>query len=324
MKFICRSFAIIFTLLYRSIRDTLGSTSSYFMTVAIFFLHATARSAALHVCCTTGTTVLSYDTTTSTISSPTSSKTLPQMMKFGPCSKMVTTLSFVVVAMMMTSCVVPVLGHDADTNDQCPDWAAMGECDKNPAYMLTHCATSCGTIIDAIAAEQQQLEAITSIYDFTLNDLDGNPVSFETYRNQVLIFINVASYCGYTESHYNGLIELYNTIQKHSDYSNKIQILAFPCNQFGQQEPGSAKEIKQFVQEKGVQFQMMEKIDVNGRDAHLLYKYLKYKTNVNTITWNFATYFVVGPDGTTITAHTGVDPMELKPVAFSLLMKEEL
>ena len=68
---------------------------------------------------------------------------------------------------------------------------------------------------------------------------------------------------------------------------------------------------------------MMEKINVNGKDAHLLYKYLKYKTGVDTITWNFATYFVVAPDGTTITAHSGVEPMELKPIAFALL-KEEL
>ena len=68
---------------------------------------------------------------------------------------------------------------------------------------------------------------------------------------------------------------------------------------------------------------MMEKINVNGRDAHLLYKYLKHMTNVDSITWNFATYFVVAPDGATITAHSGVEPMDLKPIAFSLL-KEEL
>jgi glutathione peroxidase len=228
-----------------------------------------------------------------------------------------------VVVVAMTTIISPVLGHAPDTNEQCSHWAEIGECDKNPAYMLPNCASSCGTIIDALHAEKQQLEAITSIYEFTINDIDGTPTAFETYRNQVLIIINVASYCGYTESHYNGLIELYNTIQSNSDYSNKIQILAFPCNQFGQQEPGSANEIKQFVQEKGVQFKMMEKINVNGKDAHLLYKYLKHKTGVDTITWNFATYFVVAPDGTTITAHAGVEPMDLKPIAFSLL-KEEL
>jgi glutathione peroxidase len=231
-----------------------------------------------------------------------------------------------VAVMMIIVSLVPLVvveGHAPDTNEQCSHWASIGECDKNPAYMLPNCATSCGIIIDAIQAEKEQLEAITSIYDFTLNDLQGNPISFEQYKNQVLIIINVASYCGYTESHYNGLIELYKTIQSNSDYSNKIQILAFPCNQFGQQEPGTAKEIQQFVQEKGVQFQMMEKIHVNGNDAHLLYKYLKYKTNVATITWNFATYFVVAPDGMTITAHSGVEPMDLKPIAFSLL-KEEL
>ena len=235
------------------------------------------------------------------------------------------------IAMMVTAMTtitilttpVIVLGHAPDTNDQCDHWASIGECDKNPAYMLPNCATSCGVIIDAMNAVQEQLAAITSIYDFTMNDIDGNEIAFEKYRNQVLIIINVASYCGYTESHYNGLIQLYNTIQSNSDYSDKVQILAFPCNQFGQQEPGSAHEIKQFVKEKGVEFQMMEKINVNGNDAHLLYKYLKYKTNVDSITWNFATYFVVAPDGTSITAHSGVEPMDLKPIAFSLL-KEEL
>jgi glutathione peroxidase-family protein len=240
--------------------------------------------------------------------------------------------SFAIVAVMtalllllMNIIITPMMveGHEPDQNEQCSHWANIGECDKNPAYMLSHCATSCGVITDALLAQQQALEAITSIYEFTMNDLQGNSISFETYRNQVLIIINVASYCGYTESHYNGLIELYNTIQTNSEYSNKIQILAFPCNQFGQQEPGSAKEIQTFVNEKGVQFQMMEKINVNGKDTHLLYQYLKYKTGVDTITWNFATYFVVAPDGNTITAHSGVEPMELKPIAFALL-KEEL
>ena len=236
--------------------------------------------------------------------------------------KVMVAAALAVVAVAMIT-ITPVLGHAADTNEQCQQWANIGECDKNPPYMLQHCATSCGAISDAILFEKQELEAITSIYDFTMNDIDGNPTAFETYRNQVLIIINVASYCGYTESHYNGLIELYNTIQSNSDYSNKIQILAFPCNQFGQQEPGSAKEIKQFVQEKGVQFKIMEKINVNGKDTHLLYKYLKHKTGGATITWNFATYSVVAPDGTTITAHAGANPMDLKPIAFSLL-KEEL
>jgi glutathione peroxidase len=212
--------------------------------------------------------------------------------------------------------------HAPDTNDSCNEWATAGECEKNPKYMLTNCATSCGDIIDAMKLEQDTLKNIASIYELRVTDIDGKVVAMEQYRNQVVIVINVASYCGYTESHYNGLIKLYDTIQRNSDYSDKITILAFPCNQFGQQEPGSAQEIKQFVQDKGVQFTMMQKVQVNGKDADLFYKYLKYKTNVDSITWNFATYFLIAPDGT-ITAHTGVQPMELKPIAFSLL-KEEL
>lgn len=90
----------------------------------------------------------------------------------------------------------------------------------------------------------------------------------------------------------------------------------------GQQEPEAADQIKAFAKSKGVEFQMMEKSDVNGVDASLVYKYIKHATGVNSITWNFATYFVVSPDGV-VHAHSGVEPMELKSSVLSLL-KEEL
>jgi glutathione peroxidase len=91
----------------------------------------------------------------------------------------------------------------------------------------------------------------------------------------------------------------------------------------GQQEPDAADKIKAFAKKKGVEFQIMGKVNVNGPDASLVYKYLKQQTGVASITWNFATYFVVSPEGV-ITAHSGVEPMELKGSVLSLLSKEEL
>lgn len=89
----------------------------------------------------------------------------------------------------------------------------------------------------------------------------------------------------------------------------------------GQQEPEAADKIKTFAKSKGVEFKMMEKTDVNGIDASLVYKYMKHATGVSSITWNFATYFVVSPDGV-VSAHSGVEPMELKSSILSLLNDE--
>jgi glutathione peroxidase len=100
--------------------------------------------------------------------------------------------------------------------------------------------------------------------------------------------------------------------------------LAFPCNQFGQQEPDSNEEILKFVQDEyGVTFTMMEKIDVNGPHASIVYKYLKLVAGPPTISWNFATYYVISPDGT-ISSHSGVEPMDLQSSLLGLLDNDEL
>lgn len=206
---------------------------------------------------------------------------------------------------------------DADLNPSCGEWAGRGECERNPGYMVANCATSCAKIEQQAAAEAAELEGIGSFFELTAADIDGNPVKFEQFRGQVTILTNVASYCGYTESHYTGLVELWSQLS-----GENVNILAFPCNQFGQQEPGTADEIKQFAAEKGVKFRMMEKVNVNGPDASTVYKFLKRETGVDFIQWNFATYFVIAPDGS-MTQHSGVEPLDLKGVALSLL-KEEL
>jgi glutathione peroxidase len=205
----------------------------------------------------------------------------------------------------------------ADTNPGCAEWAERGECAANPAFMLVSCATSCAAIKAQEQAERDELKGISSFFELSAQDIDGKEIKFDQFRGQVTILTNVASYCGYTESHYKGLVELWSQLKHES-----VHILAFPCNQFGKQEPGSAAEIKAFAQDQGVDFTMMSKINVNGPTASKVYKYLKQATGVSTITWNFATYFVVGPDGS-ITEHTGVEPLDLKGYALSLL-KEEL
>lgn len=220
-----------------------------------------------------------------------------------------------------------VAAATADTNPSCAEWADRGECDQNPAYMNEHCATACATVLAQAAAELAAVQGIDSFFALSAVDIDGNTVKFDQFRGQVTILTNVASYCGYTESHYKGLVELWSQVSSSSSSSSgansNVNILAFPCNQFGKQEPGTAEDIKAFAAKKRVQFTIMSKIDVNGPDASIVYKYLKHATGVDMITWNFATYFVVGPDGA-ITEHSGVEPMDLKEYALSLLGKEEL
>lgn len=140
-----------------------------------------------------------------------------------------------------------------------------------------------------------------SIYEFTVNDIKGNPVSLEQYKGHVCIIVNVASQCGYTKNNYKELVELYD------DYSESkgLRILGFPCNQFGGQEPGDATEICNFVASKNVKFDMFEKINVNGAQAHPLYVYLKHKQGgllFDAIKWNF-TKFIIDKDGQPVERH---------------------
>ena len=97
----------------------------------------------------------------------------------------------------------------------------------------------------AALADAKELEGISSFFDLEAKDIKGKTVKFEQFRGKVTIVVNVASYCGYTESHYRGLVELWSKIK-----DENIEILAFPCNQFGAQEPESDSKILQFVKSK--------------------------------------------------------------------------
>jgi glutathione peroxidase len=108
-----------------------------------------------------------------------------------------------------------------------------------------------------------------NIKQITVKDIDGKSVNLSDYKGKVLLIVNVASYCGYTKQ-YAGLEEIYK------EYKDKgFEILAFPCNQFGEQEPGTNEEIKNFCSSKfDVSFKLFDKIDVNGKDKSPLYSIL--------------------------------------------------
>ncbi|WP_395823670.1 glutathione peroxidase [Collimonas sp.] len=134
-----------------------------------------------------------------------------------------------------------------------------------------------------------------SIYDFTVNQLDGTPESLAAFRGKVLLIVNTASNCGFTPQ-CKGLEEIY---QKYRDQG--LAVLGFPCNQFGAQEPGSADEIGAFCEKNyGVTFPLFEKIEVNGQHAAPLYQFLKSAApgllGSEGIKWNF-TKFLVARDG---------------------------
>ena len=112
-----------------------------------------------------------------------------------------------------------------DTNDKCQEWAEMGECDKNAGYMQSNCAASCNDVEKAQLADMKELEGL-SFFDLKAKDIDGNDFDFSSLKDKVTIIVNVASFCGYTESHYSGLVELYSNLE-----GTPVEILAFPCNQ---------------------------------------------------------------------------------------------
>lgn len=136
---------------------------------------------------------------------------------------------------------------------------------------------------------------MTSIYDFSAKSLTGKEVPLSDFQGQVLLIVNTASKCGYTPQ-YEGLQRLHREL-----HPRGFAVLGFPCNQFGQQEPGNEVEIGQFCATiYGADFPMFVKVDVNGECAHPLYRFLKHeKAGVlgsEAIKWNF-TKFLVGRDG---------------------------
>ncbi|WP_373990586.1 glutathione peroxidase [Duganella sp. BuS-21] len=137
---------------------------------------------------------------------------------------------------------------------------------------------------------------MSTIFDLSADSLSGQPVNLARYKGKVLLIVNTASKCGFTPQ-YQGLEAVYQQFK-----DKGVEVLGFPCNQFGAQEPGQAEEIGAFCEKNyGVTFPLFAKIDVNGDHAHPLFQKLKKDApgilGTESIKWNF-TKFLIRKDGT--------------------------
>lgn len=139
---------------------------------------------------------------------------------------------------------------------------------------------------DPVAAPTLQAEGL---YKLAASDIDGRETDLAEYKGKVTLVVNVASACGYTATNYQGLEALYREMK-----DSGVVVLAFPCNQFGQQEPGNEPAIKAFAEDNyGVTFPLFSKIDVNGPNTHPVYSFLKESPPFNRdIEWNFVKFLV--------------------------------
>jgi len=149
---------------------------------------------------------------------------------------------------------------------------------------------------------------MASIYDFTVKDIKGKDVKLDQYRGKLMLVVNTASQCGFTPQ-YKGLEALYEKF-----HDKGLEVLGFPCNQFGGQEPGDEKEIAQFCEiNYGVTFPLFAKVDVNGDHAAPVYRYLKSAKpgllGSEAIKWNF-TKFLVDRDGNVVKRYAPNDTPE--------------
>ena len=151
-------------------------------------------------------------------------------------------------------------------------------------------------------------DSATSVYEFTAIDIDGETRAMDAYRGKVLLIVNVASKCGFTPQ-YTGLEKLWR------EYGPRgLVVMGFPCDQFGHQEPGNESEIKEFCSlSYEVSFPMFAKVDVNGADAHPLWRWLKDEKGgilgIDAVKWNF-TKFLVGRDGRVLKRYAPTDTPE--------------
>lgn len=159
---------------------------------------------------------------------------------------------------------------------------------------------------------------MSGLYDLSAGTLVGAEQSFAAYEGKVVLVVNTASKCGFTPQ-YKGLEALY---QKYKDRG--LEVLGFPCNQFGKQEPGSAEEIGGFCERNfGVSFPLFAKVDVNGDNAHPLFTHLKQQApgilGTESIKWNF-TKFLVGREGEVVKRFAPKDKPESLESAIEALL----
>jgi glutathione peroxidase len=158
--------------------------------------------------------------------------------------------------------------------------------------------------------DKKDAKSIKTIYDFEVLDINGEKQSLQKYAGKTLLFVNVASKCGFT-SQYTELEQVYK------EYKDQgLEILAFPCNQFGAQEPGDAEEIKSFCSlTYQVSFPLFAKVDVNGDSASPVYTYLKDTLpgllGIKAVKWNF-TKFLVDKNGKPVERYAPTDkPLDI-------------
>jgi glutathione peroxidase len=149
---------------------------------------------------------------------------------------------------------------------------------------------------------------VSSIYDFSTTSLQGKPLELSSFKDKVMLIVNTASKCGFT-TQYSGLQKLYDEMS-----AQGLVVIGFPCNQFGAQEPGSTDDIQSFCQVNyGVTFPLSQKVDVNGSNAHPLYKFLTAEKpgllGLKDIKWNF-TKFLVDKQGNVVKRYAPTDTPE--------------
>jgi len=152
----------------------------------------------------------------------------------------------------------------------------------------------CSGILFTSCAQTDAKVEPKNLYDITINSLEGQAINLNDYKGKYILFVNVASECGFTPQ-YKELQELYDT------HKENLMVIGVPCNQFGEQEPGDASHIKSFCSKNyGVEFLITEKIDVKGDNQHPLYTWLTNKeqngVKSSTVKWNFQKY-VIGKEG---------------------------
>ena len=141
-----------------------------------------------------------------------------------------------------------------------------------------------------ITNKSSKMSAKKSIYDIEINSLQGKPINLSLFKGKKILFVNVASKCGFTPQ--------YKELQKlHNLYEESLVVIGVPCNQFGKQEPGNSSEIDEFCQVNyGVSFLITEKISVKGKEQHPLYSWLTNKNENgrknSSVKWNFQKYLI--------------------------------
>uniref|UniRef100_A0A383VFI9 Glutathione peroxidase n=1 Tax=Tetradesmus obliquus TaxID=3088 RepID=A0A383VFI9_TETOB len=148
-------------------------------------------------------------------------------------------------------------------------------------------------------ARRSSVKVMADFHSLSAKTLDGEAVSFDKYKGKVVLVTNVACFCGLTNSNYKELVQLN---KKYADQG--LVVMAWPCNSFGAQEPGSPEQIKSFVKDKfgGDDLTFMEKVEVNGPGTHPVWKYLKgaCPTCDGEVTWNFKAKFIIDKEGNVV------------------------